>query len=191
MGFTRGMKRPIEILYKRLSSPVNCGHVYSTSAVHKDVSFARFSENNAAGSSNYSSPMNGFGICLTRNYSSEASSSEQMNLIKQLRERTSAPIKEVKSALVSCNWDIGESMNFPFSFSIFGFEIVCIFECFYNNLEVIFDYCRGCTEGFEKKRSCSCIEEIFSNCCWGFACVGSEWKEGCCCWTQLWNGLCC
>lgn len=29
-----------------------------------------------------------------------------MNLIKQLRERTSAPIKDVKSSLVNCNWDI-------------------------------------------------------------------------------------
>ncbi|CAO2201394.1 unnamed protein product [Urochloa humidicola] len=29
-----------------------------------------------------------------------------MNLIKQLRERTSAPIKDVKASLVSCNWDI-------------------------------------------------------------------------------------
>ncbi|KAK6127006.1 hypothetical protein DH2020_039255 [Rehmannia glutinosa] len=37
---------------------------------------------------------------------SSVSASEQMNLIKQLRERTSAPIKEVKSALVACNWDI-------------------------------------------------------------------------------------
>ncbi|KMT20459.1 hypothetical protein BVRB_1g004530 [Beta vulgaris subsp. vulgaris] len=40
-----------------------------------------------------------------RRYSA-ASSSDQMNLIKQLRERTCAPIKHVKSALVECNWDI-------------------------------------------------------------------------------------
>ncbi|KAL8037283.1 hypothetical protein ABFX02_11G030300 [Erythranthe guttata] len=106
MGFTRGMKRPIQILYKRLSSPVNCGHAYSTSVVHTEISFARVSRNNSAGFSNYSNPINGFGICFTRTYSSEVSSSEQVNLIKQLRERTSAPIKEVKSALVSCNWDI-------------------------------------------------------------------------------------
>ncbi|KAL0428173.1 UNVERIFIED_CONTAM: Elongation factor Ts, mitochondrial [Sesamum latifolium] len=86
MGLTRGMKRPIEILFKRLSSPVNCGNAYATS--------------------NYSNPINGFGIFFTQKYSSEVSASEQMNLIKQLRERTSAPIKEVKSALVACNWDI-------------------------------------------------------------------------------------
>ncbi|KAL4581467.1 hypothetical protein LXL04_017682 [Taraxacum kok-saghyz] len=29
-----------------------------------------------------------------------------MNLIKKLRERTSAPIKEVKAALIDCNWDL-------------------------------------------------------------------------------------
>ncbi|CAA0829586.1 Elongation factor Ts- mitochondrial [Striga hermonthica] len=34
-----------------------------------------------------------------------------MNLIKQLRERTSAPIKEVKSALVACHWDIGAAQK--------------------------------------------------------------------------------
>ncbi|CAI0459386.1 unnamed protein product [Linum tenue] len=33
-------------------------------------------------------------------------SGEQMSLIKQLRERTSAPIKDVKASLVECNWDI-------------------------------------------------------------------------------------
>ncbi|MCI52102.1 elongation factor Ts mitochondrial-like, partial [Trifolium medium] len=39
------------------------------------------------------------------NYSSFSASNE-MNLIKQLRERTSAPIKDVKAALVDSNWDI-------------------------------------------------------------------------------------
>jgi translation elongation factor EF-Ts len=29
-----------------------------------------------------------------------------MNLIKQLRQRTSAPIKDVKASLLACNWDI-------------------------------------------------------------------------------------
>ncbi|XP_061337395.1 elongation factor Ts, mitochondrial [Gastrolobium bilobum] len=40
--------------------------------------------------------------------SASASGSEQvnLNLIKQLRERTSAPIKDVKAALVDSNWDI-------------------------------------------------------------------------------------
>lgn len=38
---------------------------------------------------------------------SSSSSSDQMSLIKQLRERTSAPIKDVKAALIDSNWDIG------------------------------------------------------------------------------------
>lgn len=45
------------------------------------------------------------GVFLRR-FSSEVSSSEQMNLIKQLRQRTSAPIKDVKASLLACNWDI-------------------------------------------------------------------------------------
>ncbi|KAL2335771.1 hypothetical protein Fmac_016984 [Flemingia macrophylla] len=44
-------------------------------------------------------------ICVSiRSYSWSAS--ENVNLIKQLRERTSAPIKDVKAALVDSNWDI-------------------------------------------------------------------------------------
>ncbi|MQL96452.1 hypothetical protein Taro_029124 [Colocasia esculenta] len=43
---------------------------------------------------------------LLRRFATDASASEQMNLIRQLRERTSAPIKDVKASLVSCNWDI-------------------------------------------------------------------------------------
>ncbi|KAF3335504.1 elongation factor Ts [Carex littledalei] len=46
-----------------------------------------------------------------RRFSAEVSASEQMNLIRQLRERTSAPIKDVKSALVGCNWDIDEAQK--------------------------------------------------------------------------------
>ena len=44
-------------------------------------------------------------LSFLRNYSVAAS--DQMNLIKQLRERTSAPIKDVKAALVDSNWNIG------------------------------------------------------------------------------------
>ncbi|GAB2234137.1 hypothetical protein Droror1_Dr00003374 [Drosera rotundifolia] len=41
---------------------------------------------------------------LLRSYS--VSGSDQISLIKQLRERTSAPMQDVKSALVDSNWDI-------------------------------------------------------------------------------------
>ncbi|MED6195441.1 hypothetical protein PIB30_037869 [Stylosanthes scabra] len=39
------------------------------------------------------------------------SASDQMNLIKQLRERTSAPIKDVKAALVDSDWNIEEAQK--------------------------------------------------------------------------------
>jgi len=42
----------------------------------------------------------------TANYSTSSTASNEINLIKQLRERTSAPIKDVKAALVDSNWDI-------------------------------------------------------------------------------------
>ncbi|XP_030952519.1 elongation factor Ts, mitochondrial-like [Quercus lobata] len=43
----------------------------------------------------------------SRRFTTETSSaSNQTNLIKQLRERTSAPIKDVKAALMESNWDI-------------------------------------------------------------------------------------
>lgn len=60
---------------------------------------------------------------FSRRFSSQApSSSEQMNLIKQLRERTSAPIKDVKASLVECNWDIGtEYSRFCFYLNIMFF----------------------------------------------------------------------
>ncbi|KAI4352144.1 hypothetical protein L6164_006424 [Bauhinia variegata] len=48
-------------------------------------------------------PQFGLGIFLRR---FSASASDQVNLIKQLRERTSAPIKDVKAALMDSNWDI-------------------------------------------------------------------------------------
>ncbi|KAJ6329596.1 hypothetical protein OIU77_011132 [Salix suchowensis] len=48
-----------------------------------------------------------FGV-LSRQFSSQTppAAAVQMNLIRQLRERTSAPIKDVKDSLVQCNWDI-------------------------------------------------------------------------------------
>ncbi|MED6172366.1 hypothetical protein PIB30_049386 [Stylosanthes scabra] len=39
------------------------------------------------------------------------SASDQMNLIRQLRERTSAPIKDVKAALVDSDWNIEEAQK--------------------------------------------------------------------------------
>ncbi|CAN6479580.1 unnamed protein product [Victoria cruziana] len=50
-------------------------------------------------------------LILLRKLSVETSASEQVNLIKQLRERTSAPMKDVKAALVDCNWDIEDAQK--------------------------------------------------------------------------------
>lgn len=48
-------------------------------------------------------------LFTTANYSSTASN--EINLIKQLRERTSAPIKDVKAALVASNWDLDDAQT--------------------------------------------------------------------------------
>ncbi|KAL3508916.1 hypothetical protein ACH5RR_028317 [Cinchona calisaya] len=104
MAFARCIRRPVEILSKRMNTPVYSGLGYHTMAC-KGASFAEFRENHSPFSCNCPNMYCSHGI-LFRRYSTEVSSSEQMNLIKQLRERTSAPIKEVKSALVDSNWDI-------------------------------------------------------------------------------------
>lgn len=49
-------------------------------------------------------------LSLLRRFSVETpAGSDQMSLIRQLRERTSAPIKDVKAALIDCSWDIGKA----------------------------------------------------------------------------------
>ncbi|KAK6933660.1 Translation elongation factor EFTs/EF1B, dimerization, partial [Dillenia turbinata] len=58
------------------------------------------------GSCIYGGCPHGNSSIYVRGLSANVSASEQMNLIKQLRERTSAPIKDVKSALIASNWDI-------------------------------------------------------------------------------------
>lgn len=104
MAFVRGLKRPVEIFCKRMNTPAHSGLGYSAMAC-KGAHFADFRENKCPFGCNCA---NAFcNHCISaRRYSTEVSPSEQMNLIKQLREKTSAPIKEVKSALVDSNWDI-------------------------------------------------------------------------------------
>lgn len=110
--FYRGVKRPIAIIYKSLNSSICSGHDYST--------LTRYGNSIAKSGGYFHQHGNGPRSCAVsiRRYSAEISSSEQMNLIKQLRERTSAPIKEVKAALVTSNWDIGKCAThllFPYS----------------------------------------------------------------------------
>ncbi|CAN4097015.1 unnamed protein product [Withania somnifera] len=100
MVLYRGVKCPIAIIYKSLNSSICCGHGYSTST--------RYGNSIGESRGYFHKHVNGpraFAVSIRR-YSADISSSEQMNLIKLLRERTSAPIKEVKAALVTSNWDI-------------------------------------------------------------------------------------
>lgn len=55
------------------------------------------------------------GLCLQhlRGLAAAAAPSNQMQLIKQLREETGAPIGDVKAALQSANWDLGEAEDAP------------------------------------------------------------------------------
>ncbi|KVI08740.1 Translation elongation factor EFTs/EF1B [Cynara cardunculus var. scolymus] len=87
MMFSRGAKQSVENLCRRTSSPIHSRYGYSTE------NFISEPKRNGTGS-------------FVSKYSSDASHSEHMNLIKKLRERTSAPIKEVKSALIDCNSDL-------------------------------------------------------------------------------------
>lgn len=89
MMFSRGAKQSIKILCKQVSTPIHSKYGYSTQSYRENF-ISELKRNET----------------LVRNYSSETSPSDHMNLIKKLRERTSAPIKEVKSALIDCNWDL-------------------------------------------------------------------------------------
>ena len=109
------MKLPIEILYNRLNSPIYCRRDYSSWPC-RGRSIAEAGEIINAFTSNSANPHHAYGMFLRR-YAVEVPASEQMTLIKQLRERTSAPIKDVKSSLVDCNWDIGKFDSLPLFFS--------------------------------------------------------------------------
>ncbi|CAN6700375.1 unnamed protein product [Malus baccata var. baccata] len=86
------------------SSAAN-GRGFSTWVSSKRASFARAAEIPASFPPKFATTRCGSGLFL-RGFSVEASSADQMSLIKQLRERTSAPIKDVKAALIDSNWDI-------------------------------------------------------------------------------------
>lgn len=104
MGLSAGIRRPILILSKRINNPIHSGSGYNTAA-HKTHSIYEFRENRNIFPSDFTYACCGLGI-LSRRYSIEVSASDQVSLIKQLRGRTSAPIKDVKSALIDSNWDI-------------------------------------------------------------------------------------
>ncbi|XP_047334412.1 elongation factor Ts, mitochondrial [Impatiens glandulifera] len=103
MALFRGSRQPLQSLYKTLSRPVNGGSGYSTYSLRGSYTAEREFER-------YTNPNPKFRFFL-RKYASQVSASDQMSLIKQLRERTSAPIKDVKASLVECNWDIDSAQK--------------------------------------------------------------------------------
>ncbi|KAH7533902.1 hypothetical protein FEM48_Zijuj04G0180800 [Ziziphus jujuba var. spinosa] len=107
MAFRVGAKRSLGgLLCNRVlsSSCSTSGHGFST-LVSKRVAFAQATETQVSVTSNFANQPCGF-VPFFRRFSVEASSIDQVSLIRQLRERTSAPIKDVKAALIASNWDI-------------------------------------------------------------------------------------
>ncbi|KAK9278997.1 hypothetical protein L1049_028579 [Liquidambar formosana] len=102
MAFFRGAKRSVGILYNRRSSP---SPSYSTWTCREN-SISQVRKIRSSFPFEHTNLQCAFARVLRRSFNVEVAASEQMNLIKQLRERTSAPIKDVKSALIDCNWDI-------------------------------------------------------------------------------------
>ncbi|KAI3938260.1 hypothetical protein MKW98_031208 [Papaver atlanticum] len=104
MALARGAKGSIGFLINRLRpAPTQSGHGYSSWAGrNRQLSEVREPSFNYLNDGNSQC---GFGRkILLRRFSVEAS--DQLKLIKQLRERTSAPIKDIKTSLVACDWDI-------------------------------------------------------------------------------------
>ena len=109
MAFGGGAKRSLgAILYKRVLGS-NGSTTFATSQ-HKFSTWAsKRASFDQSRDTQISVPVNQLSgsVIFLRRFSVEASSADRMSLIKQLRERTSAPIKDVKAALIDCNWDIG------------------------------------------------------------------------------------
>lgn len=97
MALFRNVKGPLSRTLA-IRPGVCCGQSYSTAATA--TPFYQSADDKTA--FRYA-----FGV-LSRQFSSQTppAAAVQMNLIRQLRERTSAPIKDVKDSLVQCNWDI-------------------------------------------------------------------------------------
>ncbi|EXC20561.1 Elongation factor Ts [Morus notabilis] len=106
MAFRVGAKRSLEtVIYNNRIFKSSCssssGHKFSTWASQWG-SLEQAAETQIAvlGDKSFGS------VIFCRRFGSEASAVDQLDLIKQLRERTSAPIKDVKASLIDCNWDI-------------------------------------------------------------------------------------
>ncbi|CAH8314405.1 unnamed protein product [Eruca vesicaria subsp. sativa] len=103
MAFARVARRPIGVFFYNASGRFSSGNEYSTVATKLET-LSHYKTSVLL--SRYASPSRGFGNFLRRFSSESPAVVDQMSLIKQLRQRTSAPIKDVKASLVECNWDI-------------------------------------------------------------------------------------
>ncbi|KAJ4969890.1 hypothetical protein NE237_002989 [Protea cynaroides] len=103
MAFSKGAKSTIGFLLNRVNHSMCSGHSYCSLA-HGEPYIAGVIQTRNLFASQLPSPS--LHTTFKRSFSVEVAASEQMNLIRLLRERTSAPIKDVKSALVDSNWDI-------------------------------------------------------------------------------------
>ncbi|XP_008229287.1 PREDICTED: elongation factor Ts, mitochondrial [Prunus mume] len=121
MAFRGGAKRSLgsflcnRVLNTSYSSSSTCtvsadanGRGFSTWVSSRRSSFAQATEIPTSIPLKFANTQCGSALFLRRFSvgTSSSSSSDQMSLIKQLRERTSAPIKDVKAALIDSNWDI-------------------------------------------------------------------------------------
>ncbi|KAG8640428.1 hypothetical protein MANES_13G058700v8 [Manihot esculenta] len=103
MALSRSAKRPLQIMLSTRHG--FSGKNYSTSTCKAvSTTISQLSDTKTPSES-------AFGMFFRRFSSQAPVAQEQMSLIKQLRERTSAPIKDVKAALVDCNWDIEEAQK--------------------------------------------------------------------------------
>lgn len=126
MAFARAARRPVGVFIETATSRFSCRNEYSTVA-SKLESLSQCRSSVLPGNA---SSVFGYGKFL-RGFSSEAPAVDQMSLIKQLRQRTSAPIKDVKASLVECNWDLGKN------WLRFLQQLLCVCGC--NKMGVIFE----------------------------------------------------
>lgn len=110
MACFRSAKIPFRIFFYNRLSATNSKNGYSTCA-SKGTPVCQARQIKDLFSFKYTNPKSSFAL-ISRNFSDQApAATEQVNLIKQLRERTSAPMKDVKLALVDCNWDIEAALK--------------------------------------------------------------------------------
>uniref|UniRef100_A0A0D6R8N7 Elongation factor Ts, mitochondrial n=1 Tax=Araucaria cunninghamii TaxID=56994 RepID=A0A0D6R8N7_ARACU len=108
MACSMKAQRPFSFLLRQLkghncyySSGARSNHFHGHPAFQSNVATVQ-----STPTSHFTGGVLGFGKICRRSYSAEVGAAKQVNLIKQLRERTSAPMKDVKASLLSCNWDL-------------------------------------------------------------------------------------